>query len=169
MRLDHLLHRDCGFLFQVVNILSQTLEEEPFVVQHLDEVVGRRRNMLRQVKVNHELIESLWFVHEIFNVKDSFGPRQVVLLQVCIDSGLWRPKVWNSRRHRYACSCHHHNIIVLACNESVDYLLIGYFVLVLILLPVSVFDKQTMVFFSQVFSEVSERLLFASVFERHFT
>jgi hypothetical protein len=97
MALKNLVHVDSGLLFQIVDVLCHAHFQNVQFVDHLDEVVGRCRFILRQVKVSStELIESFRFGKEIIQSEESFRVRQIVLLKVCVNASFGRTEIWDT-------------------------------------------------------------------------
>ena len=93
MALDNCTHVHACLLLQVVNILCHATPEQALILQHLDEVVRRGGVVCRQVEVLGKPIESLRFFLEEAKLEDSLWFRQVVLLQLRVETSTRRPEI----------------------------------------------------------------------------
>lgn len=94
VRLDHQVGRHAGGRLERVDVLAPHALQHALVVQQLEEVVRRRRQILAGVQVLGECPERLrsagrraaylWTVVEVVEGEDGLGDRQVERLQVVV-------------------------------------------------------------------------------------
>lgn len=57
--------------------------------------------------------EGIWVMVEKANLKYGLGVRQVILLQVVIETTAWRPEIWDATGSADPSSRHHHDPVEL--------------------------------------------------------
>lgn len=78
-----------------------------FIIQHFAEVVGWRRIVLLQVEeAARELVEGLRCLLEVVNIEYGLGVRQVIFLEIVIQSGLGAAEIRNSGAYANARASH---------------------------------------------------------------
>lgn len=80
-------HIDSGLFLQVIDVLSHVLEQDSLIMEQLDEVVGWCCVVVCQIEVLHKLIERFRFLDEVIQSEDGLWVRQIILLQVVVETG----------------------------------------------------------------------------------
>jgi hypothetical protein len=52
-----------------------------------------------------EGIKGFWVIAKVRDVEDGFRVGEVQARKIGVETGLWRPEVWNASRRTYACAC----------------------------------------------------------------
>lgn len=76
---------------QPVNVLGIEAQEEPFVVQESQEIVGVIGSVVARVELLGQSEKGLRVDKEIHQFKDCFWVRDVVLLKVTVEAAPWGP------------------------------------------------------------------------------
>lgn len=97
--LHNFIHIDSSLLFKIVNILGHIVEQDSFVVKHLDEEVCRRWFVNRPIFILCESVEWFRILNEKVDIKECFRSGKIVLAQIIVKAYFWSSEVRNARRY----------------------------------------------------------------------
>jgi hypothetical protein len=98
MSLNNSILRQAGFAFQAVDVLRKRLEQQAFIVQKRNKAVGNGGPKLSGVQLASQGVKRKRVLSEEIQLENRLRIWEVELLEVCVETGPWRPKVWDSSR-----------------------------------------------------------------------
>lgn len=109
VRLYQRVARYAGGALERVDILREQTQQQALLVQQSQKVVRRRRSMHAGQQLFRERVERFRILTEVVDFEYRLGRRQVVLLQIVVQTSARRAEVRNAGRNANAGAGHHQN------------------------------------------------------------